>query len=61
MPQPSISKICLKIKYLKFYSNFPGANEFNKSRYVIACQAPEAASTATLVALISNNRYAADM
>ena len=27
MPQPSISKICLKITCLKFHSNFPGANE----------------------------------
>ena len=27
MPQPSIIKICLKITYLKFHSNFPGANE----------------------------------
>ena len=27
MPQPSITEICLKITYLKFYSNFPGANE----------------------------------
>ena len=27
MPQPSITKICLKIIYLKFHSNFPGANE----------------------------------
>ena len=27
MLEPSITKICLKIKYLKFYENFPGANE----------------------------------
>ena len=27
MPQPSITKICLKITYLKFHSNFQGANE----------------------------------
>ena len=27
MPQPSITKIRLKITYLKFQSNFPGANE----------------------------------
>ena len=27
MPQPSITKICLKITCLKFHSNFPGANE----------------------------------
>ena len=26
MPQPSISKICLKIACLKFHSNFPGPN-----------------------------------
>ena len=29
MPQPSITKICLKITYLKFQSNFPGANELS--------------------------------
>ena len=27
MPQPSIAKICLKITYLNFHSNFPGVNE----------------------------------
>ena len=27
MPQPSITKICLKSTYLKFHSNFPGTNE----------------------------------
>ena len=27
MPQPSVTKICLKITYLNFYSNFQGANE----------------------------------
>ena len=27
IPQPSITEIIWKIKYLKFYSNFPGANE----------------------------------
>ena len=27
MPQPSITKICLKMTCLKFHSNFPGANE----------------------------------
>ena len=27
MPQPSITKINLKIIYTKFHSNFPGANE----------------------------------
>ena len=27
MPQPSITEIIWKIKYLKFHSNFPGANE----------------------------------
>ena len=29
MPQPSITKIRLKITYLNFHSNFPGANEIN--------------------------------
>ena len=28
MPQPSITKICLKITCLKFHSNFPGAIEY---------------------------------
>ena len=27
IPQPSITKICLKITYLKFQSNLPGSNE----------------------------------
>ena len=27
MPQPSLTKICLKITCLKFHSNFPGGNE----------------------------------
>ena len=27
MPQPSVTEILLKITYLKFDSNFPGANE----------------------------------
>ena len=27
MPQPSITKICMKITCLKFHSNFPGVNE----------------------------------
>ena len=30
MPQPSITKIHLKIAYQKFHSNSPGANELNK-------------------------------
>ena len=29
MPQPSVTKIRLKITYLNFHSNFPGANELN--------------------------------
>ena len=31
MPQPSITKICLKITCLKFNSNFPGASELTAS------------------------------
>ena len=27
MPQPSITEICLKITYLNFHSDFPGASE----------------------------------
>ena len=30
MPQPSITKMCLKITRLKFHSNFPGAKELSK-------------------------------
>ena len=30
MPQPSITKIRLKIKYLNFHSNLPGANELTE-------------------------------
>ena len=33
IPQPSITKIILKITYLKFHSNFPGANEWTRSDY----------------------------
>ena len=33
MPQPSITKICLKITCLKFHSNFPGANELKQKRH----------------------------
>ena len=31
MPQPSITKICLKITCLKFNSNLPGANELTSA------------------------------
>ena len=31
IPQPSITEIIWRIKYLKYYSNFPGANELNYS------------------------------
>ena len=37
MPQPSITKICLKITCLKFYSNFPGANELTHYPLVAPC------------------------
>ena len=32
MPQPTITKICLKIAYLKCHSNFPGTNELMTSQ-----------------------------
>ena len=32
MPQPSITKICMKSMCLKFHSNFPGANELIHSQ-----------------------------
>ena len=32
IPQPSITEIIWKIKYIKFHSNFPGANELKKKR-----------------------------
>ena len=32
MPQPSMTKIRLKIIYLKFNSNFPGANQLTHKR-----------------------------
>ena len=40
MPQPSITKIRLKITYPKFQSNFPGANEltYNKVQFSILIQ-----------------------
>ena len=36
MPQPSITKVCLKINvaYLKYHSNFPGANELIIHAYI---------------------------
>ena len=37
MPQPSITKIHLKITYLKFYSNFPGANELKVLSCLLYC------------------------
>ena len=33
MRQPSITKIHLKITYMKFHSNFPGANELNPNHW----------------------------
>ena len=35
MPQPSITKICLKSTYLKFYWNSPGANELMAIKKII--------------------------
>ena len=34
MPQPPITEICLKITYVKFHSNFPGANELMQNYQV---------------------------
>ena len=34
MPQPSITEICLKITYLKFHSNFRGANELKPQQSI---------------------------
>ena len=36
MLQPLITKICFKITYLKFHSNFPGANEKYQSDALLA-------------------------
>ena len=36
IPQPSITKICLKITYLNFHSNSPGVNELNG--HLLSCQ-----------------------
>ena len=33
MPQPLITKMCLKITYLNFHSNLPGANELSNLIY----------------------------
>ena len=38
MPQPSVTKISLKITYLKFHSNFPGANELKEVNIVVCCK-----------------------
>ena len=35
MTQPSITKIRLKITYLKFHSNIPGVNELNDIQYLV--------------------------
>ena len=35
MPQPSITKIHLKITYLEFHSNFPRANELTQITRII--------------------------
>ena len=42
MPQPSITKIILRITYLEFYSNFPGVNELNGGYFLSAstCKVP---------------------
>ena len=42
MPQPSITKIILRITYLKLYSNFPGVNELNGGYFLSAstCKVP---------------------
>ena len=37
MPQPSIIKICLKITYLKFHSDFPEASELKVDRQMDQC------------------------
>ena len=36
IPQPSITEIIWKIKYLKFHSNFPGANELPNKAFTIS-------------------------
>ena len=36
IPQPSITEIICKIKYLKFHSNFPGANELKMPRCAVS-------------------------
>ena len=36
MPQPSVNKIHLKITYLKFHSNFPGANKLSNGSVIKA-------------------------
>ena len=40
MPQPSITKICLKITCLKFHSNFPGANELKWGLVIVTKNNP---------------------
>ena len=40
MPQQSITNICLKITYLKFHSNFPGASELIVSIVLAASLSP---------------------
>ena len=53
MPQPSITKIGLKITYIKFHSNFPGANELKSESHSEApfnlFQAPLTTCTGSLL------------
>ena len=40
VPQPSITKIRLKLAYLKLHSNFPGVNELMYPSLLLSIQAP---------------------
>ena len=55
MPQSSITKICLKITYLEFHSNFPGASELMISMYGIKLPACTTASRTTVATIAKNS------
>ena len=52
MPQLSITEIIWKIKYLKFHSNLPGANELMHRKYDIVFTVPCRPNTSTITYLI---------
>ena len=61
IPQPSITKICLKITCLKFHSNFPGANELTfyglSALFVNCLQNRYEAHACKMIQVMSHERH----